>query len=42
MVGCYRAAIQYSIIPGELGELLEICPQLRETMTKSLLKMEEV
>jgi hypothetical protein len=25
----------------KLGQLLKICPQLREMMTKSLLKMEE-
>jgi hypothetical protein len=34
--------VMNSKIEMKLGQLLEICPQLREIMTKSLLKMEEV
>ncbi len=34
--------VMNSKIEVKLGQLLEICPQLKEMMTKSLLKMEEV
>jgi hypothetical protein len=39
--GKFQKVVMNSNIEVKLGQLLEICPQLKEMIIKSLLKMEE-